>query len=119
MMAQAARGVVSTAVQRHGEDVAELVSLQAAVQPDAVAIASATSALTYGELDAHADALAIRLRRLGVGPDIVVGLCVPRSPAMVVAALGILKAGGAYLPWILPIRLRGWRSCSMTQKLPS
>src|SRR6266478_862953 len=98
MIADAVQDRVPTGMQNHGGDVAELVSLQAAVQPDAVAIASATRALTYGELDARADALAARLRGLGVGPDIVVGLCLPRSPAMVAAALGILKAGGAYLP---------------------
>ena len=42
--------------------------------------------------------LAHRLRALGVGPEVVVGLCVERSPAMVIGVLGILKAGGAYLP---------------------
>ncbi len=97
-MANVAGGVVSTAVRRHGGGVAELISLQATVQPDVVAISSATRVLTYGEMAAHADALAARLRGLGVGPDVVVGLCIPRSPAMVAAALGILKAGGAYLP---------------------
>jgi amino acid adenylation domain-containing protein len=78
--------------------VADLVALQAAGIPGAVAVASASRVLSYGELDARANALAAQLRGLGVGPDVVVGLCIPRSPAMVVAALGILKAGGAYLP---------------------
>ena len=54
--------------------------------------------LSYGELDARSSQLAHHLRGLGVGPEVVVGLCVERSLAMLVGLLGILKAGGAYLP---------------------
>lgn len=95
---QTSSGSTSSTSRTPIRSVAELVALQAAGNPGAVAVASATRILTYGELDARANALAVHLGDLGVGPDVVVGLCIPRSPAMVVAALGILKAGGAYLP---------------------
>ena len=54
--------------------------------------------LTYRELNAKANQLARYLQGLGVGPEVLVGLCIERSWEMVVAMLGILKAGGAYVP---------------------
>jgi amino acid adenylation domain-containing protein len=78
--------------------VAELVASQAAAAPDAIALASTKRVWSYREVDEMASALADILRTLGVGPEVVVGLCISRSPVMVVGALGILKAGGAYLP---------------------
>src|SRR6185312_11682851 len=76
-----------------------LVEAEAERTPDAPAVETATGlSLTYGELVARAGALACHLRRLGVGPESIVGLCVERSPEMVVGMLGVLKAGGAYLP---------------------
>ena len=54
--------------------------------------------LTYGELDQRATQLARRLREHGVSPGVMVGLCVSRSPDLIVAILGILRAGGAYVP---------------------
>src|SRR4026207_2577709 len=54
--------------------------------------------LSFGELNRRANQLAHYLRAQGVGPEVVVGLCVERSVEMVVGLLGILKAGGAYLP---------------------
>ncbi len=54
--------------------------------------------LTYGELNRHADRLARLLMARGVGPEVVVGLCLDRSPRLLTAILAIWKAGGAYLP---------------------
>jgi pristinamycin I synthase-3/4 len=76
----------------------ELFGQQSGKTPDAIALAYEDSALSYGELDRHANQLAHYLRGLGVGPETIVGLCVERSLEMVVGLLGILKAGGAYLP---------------------
>jgi amino acid adenylation domain-containing protein len=75
-----------------------LVEEQAARTPDATAVEAGGRILTYRELEARAERLARRLRRLGVGPESIAGLCVERSPEMVVGMLGVLKAGGIYLP---------------------
>lgn len=74
--------------------------------PDAVALVdfcgqpegSRGVAMTYAELDRRANQVAHRLRRLGVGREVLVGLCMERSADLVVGLLGILKAGGAYAP---------------------
>jgi amino acid adenylation domain-containing protein len=76
----------------------QLFEEQVARTPDAVAVVFEAQHLTYRELDERADCLAHRLRDLGVGPEILVGICMERSLEMVVALLGILKAGGAYVP---------------------
>ena len=70
----------------------------AALAPGAVAAVFGDRSLTYGELDALSNRLARRLRRLGVGPETRVGLCVERSLELLVGILGTLKAGGAYVP---------------------
>ncbi|OEZ60290.1 tyrocidine synthase 3 [Duganella sp. HH105] len=71
---------------------------RAAASPDRVALVHEGEQLTYGELNARANRLAHHLRTLGVGPDVLVGLCVERSLEMMVGLLAILKAGGAYVP---------------------
>ena len=76
----------------------ELFELQAQRTPEAVAVAFEGHRLTYQELNWKANQLAHRLRSMGVGPDMLVGLCVDRSLEIVIGVLGILKAGGAYVP---------------------
>jgi len=76
----------------------DLVQLQASATPDSVALVSGNHYVTYGEVNARANQLAHRLRSLGIGPDVPVGLCMERSVELPIAALAILKAGGAYVP---------------------
>ncbi|MEG3936237.1 amino acid adenylation domain-containing protein [Microcoleus sp. T3_B1] len=66
--------------------------------PDAVAVVFEEKQLTYRELNVKANQLANYLRSLGVGPEVLVGICVERSLEMIIGLLGILKAGGAYVP---------------------
>src|SRR6185437_2091709 len=76
----------------------ELFAQQARRTPQAVAVTCEGEQLSYAQLDECAERLARRLVSLGVGPEVIVGLCVERGVQMVVGLLGILKAGGAYLP---------------------
>lgn len=71
---------------------------QARRTPDAVAVRFDQHELTYSELNCSANRLAHRLRRLGVGTEVCVGLLMRRSTEMIVAMLAVLKAGGAYVP---------------------
>ena len=66
--------------------------------PDAVAVVFEDEQLTYRELNQRANQLARYLNKLGVKPEVLVGICVERSLEMIVGLLGILKAGGAYVP---------------------
>ncbi|WP_374089710.1 AMP-binding protein [Methylomicrobium lacus] len=75
-----------------------LFEAQAARTPEAVALKFEDRSLSYAELNAKANQLAHYLVARGVGPDVLVGLCIERSPEMVIGLLGILKAGGAYVP---------------------
>jgi len=76
----------------------EWIAAQAKRSPQAVAVACGSESLTYEELDRRANGLAWRLRRLGIGPEMRVGIALERSIEMVVGVLGVLKAGGAYVP---------------------
>ncbi|MFL6262093.1 MAG: amino acid adenylation domain-containing protein, partial [Thermoanaerobaculia bacterium] len=76
----------------------EIFAAQAARTPEAPAVTFEGESRGYGELNARANRVAHRLRRLGVGPESRVGLCVDRSFELVEGLLGILKVGGAYVP---------------------
>ncbi|NMF66950.1 non-ribosomal peptide synthetase [Brasilonema octagenarum] len=77
----------------------QLFEEQCLSTPDAVAVVFADQQLTYDQLNNRANQLAHYLKSLGVGADVLVGICVERSLDMVVGLLGILKAGGAYVPF--------------------
>jgi amino acid adenylation domain-containing protein len=66
--------------------------------PEAIAVLFGDKTLTYRDLNIRSNRLAHNLRALGVGPDVLVGLCIERSQEMIVGLLGILKAGAAYVP---------------------
>jgi amino acid adenylation domain-containing protein len=88
-----------TSVEYAGyEKVHQMFERQVERTPDAIALVCEGAYITYRELNYEASRLAHYLRGLGVGPEVLVGLCVKRSLEMAVGVLAILKAGGAYLP---------------------
>ncbi|RCJ27408.1 non-ribosomal peptide synthetase [Nostoc sp. ATCC 43529] len=76
----------------------QLFAEQVERTPDNIAVVYKNQQYTYQELNNCANQLANYLQKLGVKPDVMVGICVERSPLMLIALLGILKAGGAYVP---------------------
>ncbi|HYP25137.1 MAG TPA: amino acid adenylation domain-containing protein, partial [Blastocatellia bacterium] len=78
--------------------------------PEALAVVLNDRNFSYAELNAKSNQLARKLRKLGVGPEVKVGLCTHRTPEMLVGILGILKAGGAYVPLdpVLPSERLGY-----------
>ncbi len=79
----------------------QLIEIQAALTPDNIAVIGFDDSavrLTYANLNRQANQLAHYLHAQGVGPETLVGVCLPRSPLMVTALLAVLKAGGAFLP---------------------
>ncbi|MEP7183679.1 MAG: amino acid adenylation domain-containing protein, partial [Betaproteobacteria bacterium] len=75
-----------------------MFAAQALDTPAAIALVHAGEEMTYAELNARSNRLAHHLRALGVGPEVFAGVCIERSPELVVGLLAILKAGGAYVP---------------------
>lgn len=71
---------------------------QVAADPEATAVVYEGQSLSYAQLNARANQLAHYLQTLGVGPDVMVAICLERSLEMVVSLWGVLKAGGAYVP---------------------
>jgi amino acid adenylation domain-containing protein len=76
----------------------QLFEAQVERTPDAIAVIFDERHLTYRELNDRSNQLAHYLQKLGVGPEVLVGLCMDRSPELIVGLLGIFKAGGAYVP---------------------
>jgi amino acid adenylation domain-containing protein len=76
----------------------ELFERQAAKTPDLAAVVYQGQTLSYRELNERANQMAHYLRKRGVGPEVIVGVCMNRTPEMVIGILGIWKAGGAYVP---------------------
>jgi amino acid adenylation domain-containing protein/non-ribosomal peptide synthase protein (TIGR01720 family) len=81
-----------------GDCLHHLFETQVARSEDAIALVYQDEHLTYRELERRANQLAHYLRRLGVGPEVRVGIYVERSPDMAIGLLGILKAGGVCVP---------------------
>jgi amino acid adenylation domain-containing protein len=76
----------------------QLFERQVERSPEALAVLCRDQRLTYRQLNERANQVARLLRRSGVGPDVLVGVCLDRSPELVIALLGVWKAGGAYVP---------------------
>ena len=89
----------------------QLFEAQVKLTPEAVAIMCEGRSLTYRDLDQRASQLARTLQTLGVGPDVLVAICLERSPDLVMSLLGVLKAGGAYVRVDRNIPRIAWRSC--------
>ncbi len=75
-----------------------LFEKQVQATPDAPALIFDEESLSYRQLNQKANSLAMRLQELGVRPGVLVGICIERSPRLLVSVLGVLKAGGAYVP---------------------
>lgn len=95
---QVVRGWNDTAASLPRATVPQLFDAQAARTPEGTAVVSAEGAMSYAELDARAERLSRHLAGSGVGPESVIGLCLPPGPEMIAAILGVWRAGAAYLP---------------------
>lgn len=87
-----------TQVEYQAKNIIELFEEQVGRDPFAVAVRHESATLNYQQLNERANQVAHYLRRAGVGPEIMVGICMERSVELVVGLMGILKAGGAYVP---------------------
>jgi len=87
-----------TATELPAESVVQLFEEHVARTPEQVAIVCGDERVTYVELNRQANVVALELRQRGVGPDVLVGICIERSVKLIVALLGVLKSGGAYVP---------------------
>ena len=83
---------------RHLSYVWEYLQSQADHNPEAIAVVCQGQALRYGEIHRRSNQLGWYLKRIGIDAETRVGVCLPRSPALMIAILGIWKAGGVYIP---------------------
>ena len=97
-MDSASRSIAENGVRRLPATVPGLITVQSHRTAHVEAVVGPDGGLTYCELERRANQMAQHLLGLGICRDSVVGVCLGRSPAFVVAALAVLKAGGAYLP---------------------
>ncbi|MDD5272275.1 MAG: amino acid adenylation domain-containing protein [Methylovulum sp.] len=88
----------TTTAYPHNQCVHQLFETQAAKTPEAIALVFEGQQLSYQELNTKANQLAHYLASLTGKPDLLIGVCLPRSPAMIITVLAILKAGGGYVP---------------------
>ena len=88
----------SAAAESPFERIHHFVEAQTARTPGACALLHGKVRVSYGELNAQANRFARHLQTLGVGPEVIVSICLERSVEAIVGVLAVLKAGGAYLP---------------------
>jgi amino acid adenylation domain-containing protein len=80
------------------ECVVQMFERHARLKPDALALIAGNQRLTYRQLNERANQIAHQLRSMGVGPNTLVAICLPRTERLLVAIMGVLKSGGAYVP---------------------
>ncbi|HKD06956.1 MAG TPA: amino acid adenylation domain-containing protein [Bryobacteraceae bacterium] len=95
---QLERNALPASAPRADRCIHEIFEEQVDRAPESIAVIFEDKRLTYAQLNARANQLAHRLRALGGGPESLIGICLDRSPDMLVAILAVLKCGGAYLP---------------------
>ncbi|HEY6806346.1 MAG TPA: amino acid adenylation domain-containing protein [Pyrinomonadaceae bacterium] len=89
---------LTTVTPVSAECIHEVFTQQAELTPEVTAIVFGENKLSYHELNSRSNQLTHYLKAVGVGPEVIVGICMERSLELVVALLGVLKAGGTYLP---------------------
>ncbi|WP_409976300.1 amino acid adenylation domain-containing protein, partial [Xanthomonas graminis] len=117
LLAEVGMGAITTVP---AQPVHQLFEAQAQRTPDAIAVVADQQCVRYAALDARANQLAHHLVALGVAPESIVAVCLPRGIDLIVALLAILKAGAAYLPLDInapPARLDDMLVAARTQVL--
>ena len=92
----------------------QMFEAQVERDPEAPALIYEDQRISFGELNNRANQLAHYLQRQGVGPEVLTGVFLERSPEMVVAILGVLKAGALMFPWTRVIPKSDYLSCRKT-----